>query len=89
MGFLTGLPSYRKSLSASPHGAQNTDTLDLKAQTVRNQKTRVEWGLRCSRGWCAVDASLALSLASRFLRGRSATVLPTDSLHPHTPVGTA
>ena len=66
MGFLTGLPSYRKSLSASPHGAQNTDTLDLKAQTVRNQKTRVEWVFMCSRGWCAVDASLVLSLAFRF-----------------------
>ena len=72
MGFLTGLPSYRKSLSASPHGAQNTDTLDLKAQTVRNQKTRVEWGFICSRGWCAVDASLALSLASRFFLGGGA-----------------
>ena len=69
MGFLTGPPSYRESLSASPHGAQNTDTLDLKAQTVRNQKTRVEWGLICSLGWCAVDASLVLSLASHFSQG--------------------
>ena len=47
----------------------------------------VEWGLIWSLGWCAVDASLALSLASRFLGGRSATVLPTDSLRPHTPRG--
>ena len=66
MGFLTGLPSYRKSLSASPHGARNTVTLDLKARTVRNQKTRVEWALMCSRGGCAVDASLVLSLVSHF-----------------------
>ena len=49
-----------------------------------------EWGLVCNLGWYAVDASLALSLASRFfLGGRSATILPTDSLHPYTPVCTA
>ena len=29
----------------------------------------IEWDLMCSLGWCAVDASLALSLASRFLGG--------------------
>ena len=66
MGFLTGPPSYRESLSASPHGARNPVTLDLKARTVRNQKTRVEWALTCSRGGCAVDASPVLSLVSRF-----------------------
>ena len=85
MGFLIGLPSYRKSLSASPHGAQNTDTLDLKAQTVRNQKTRVEWGFICSRGWCAVDASLVLSLASHFSQGggvRLQCCLRTPCMHP-------
>ena len=66
MGFLACPPSYRESLSASPHGARNPVTLDLKARTVRNQKTRVEWALMCSRGWCAVDASLVLSLVSHF-----------------------
>ena len=85
MGFLACLPSSRESLSASPHGARNPVTLDLKARTVRNQKTRVEWALTCSRGGCAVDASPVLSLVSRFSqRGgvRLQCCLQTPRMHP-------
>ena len=40
--------------------------LTSKFRQFAIKKTRVEWGFICSRGWCAVDASLVLSLASHF-----------------------
>ena len=65
MGFLTGPPSYRESLSASPHGARNTDTLDLRIQKTCSRDWDEE-SLVCSLGQYVVDASLELALATRF-----------------------
>ena len=49
------------------------------------KKTRVEWALTCSRGGCAVDASLVLSLVSHFSQRGGVRLQYCLQTPPHAP----
>ena len=59
--------------------------LTSKSRQFTVKKTRVEWVFMCGRRWCAVDASLMLSLAFPFSLRRGVRLqccLRTPCMHP-------